>query len=80
MTRYFDQPTQQCEYCALRQRDHFPDGTPYWACRGYGYILHYDKPVTDEHCERRASQEEVERQQRANSLREMQRQARKRKK
>ena len=80
MTRYFDQPTTQCEDCALRQPGTMPDGTPYLACRGYGYILHYDKPVTDEHCERHASQEEVERQQRTNSLREMQRQARKRKK
>jgi len=80
MTRYYDQRTTQCSSCALCVQDSFPDGTTYDACRGYGYILHDDKPVTDERCERYATHEDVERQQRANSLREMQRQQRRRRK
>lgn len=52
MTRYYDIPTRACEDCALRQRGAFPDGWAYWACRGYGYILHYDKGIVDEPCDR----------------------------
>ena len=62
MTRYYDQPTTQCCDCRFWQDGSFPNGTPYKACRRYGYLLHYDKPVTDEKCDGFSSQAEYDRQ------------------
>lgn len=75
MIRYYDQPTVQCDSCTYHVRDAYPNGTPYWACRAYGYILHEDKPVTDEPCDRyvnsEAQAQEEARRRQARSMRDL---------
>lgn len=51
MIRYYDQKCLLCEKgCVHFATDAYPDGTPYEACRFYGYILHPGKGVADEDC------------------------------
>lgn len=49
--RYFDQLSISCTGCRFFATDEYPDGTPYKACRYFGYIFHEDKGVSSELCE-----------------------------
>lgn len=60
MTRYYDQKTVQCRDCMFYQPGEYPNGVPYMACRAYGYILHDDKPATDEPCDKFVSEADAE--------------------
>ena len=77
MIRWYDQKTTSCDDCFFYQPGSFPDGTPYMACRQYGYIFHEEKPVTDEACEKHISRDaynrQLEAQKTARSMRDLRR-------
>ena len=50
MARYYDVKCLKCASCYFFGVGNFPDGTPYEACRHYGYILHPENGVVDEDC------------------------------
>ena len=49
--RYFDQLSISCTDCRFFAGGEYPDGTPYKACRYFGYIFHEDKGVSSELCD-----------------------------
>ena len=51
MKRYYDQKTEQCDYCCHYQPGHMPDGTEYMVCKKYACIISKKKPVTSELCD-----------------------------
>lgn len=77
MIRWYDQKTTSCDDCFFYQPGSFPDGTPYMACRQYGYVLTDTKPATDEACEKHVSRDaynrQLEAQKTARSMRDLQR-------
>lgn len=55
MMRWYDQMSASCAGCLRCVAGEFPDGTPYRACRWYGYIFHEERGVSDEPCPRRVT-------------------------
>lgn len=51
MGKYYDEKCEQCDQgCHFHAFDKYPNGTPYEACREYGYILHPEKGISKEKC------------------------------
>ena len=59
MQRYYDEMSIDCQGCYFLRDGRFTDGRPYKCCRYYGYILHESKGVSDEHCSRRMTRDDI---------------------
>lgn len=69
--RWYDQRSVSCDGCLRLRLGAFPDGTPYEACRWYGYILHDELGVSDEPCSYRETDAERAEAPRPKSIRQM---------
>ena len=72
MRRWYDQMSASCAGCLRRVTGEFPGGTPYRACRWYGYIFHEERGVSGEPCPHRVTDAvKVAEPQRPKSIRQM---------